>query len=202
MDPTLALDAARMIHLIGLAMGFGLAIWADFSALRTFVQPMTEQDMRGMHRLHNSIIVGVLVLWASGLYLLYARTGFDLANFTPKLVMKLCVVGLMTINACVIAYFALPTYALYEGYRFGDIRFMTRLKLAVIAGVSLSCWVSALTLGVFTQLRPMSYEDLLPIFGSIFSVGLGGVVSFCVVVPAVIELVLRFSRPTDTVRYY
>ncbi|MBM7069526.1 hypothetical protein [Actibacterium sp. 188UL27-1] len=194
LDSTLALDVARMVHLLGLAMGFGLALWADVSALKCFFKPVTDADIRMMHRLHNTIMAGVLVLWASGLFLLYARTGFDLANFSPKLMLKLGVVTLLTVNGCFIAYFAIPQYAIHEGFRFGDIRFATRLKMGVIAGVSLCCWISALTLGVFSQLRPMDGAALQQIFLPIFAVGIGGVLSFTIVVPFCVAVGLRIAR--------
>ena len=199
LDSTLALDIARLVHLIGLAMGFGLALWADVSALKCFFKPVTDADIRMMHRLHNTIMAGVLVLWASGLFLLYVRTGFDPANFSTKLMLKLAVVILLTVNGCFIAYFAIPHYAIHEGYRFGDIRFATRLKLGVIAGLSLCCWISALTLGVFTQLRPMDALGLQQIFVPIFAVGIGGVLSFTIIVPLFVALVLRFGRGRGTV---
>ncbi len=190
MDATLIVDVVRMVHLVGLAIGFGLAMWADFSALKFFFIRLTEAEIRAMYRLHNTIMIGVLVLWASGLILLELRTGFEWANFSPKLMVKMLVVGLLTVNAFLIAYVALPTYAACEGYRFGEIQFPIRIRLAFIAGLSLSCWISALSLGVFSQLKTMDLAGLQQVFLPLFSIGLGGALIFSMVVPLLIEFAL------------
>ena len=101
MDNVLLLDAARLAHLVGLAMGLGLALCADAIALKSCFRPITALDVRLLSMIHRVIMVALGVLWASGLMLLTFRTGWDLAAFTPKLVMKLCVVVLLTLNAIV-----------------------------------------------------------------------------------------------------
>ena len=176
MDSVLILDAARAGHMVGLAAGLGLALCADLLALRSVVKPVTDADVWIMWRLHRIILVGLAILWGSGLYLLQARTGWDPAAFSPKLVTKLAIVSVLTINAIVIGFYALPQFARNRGRRFGEFEPRTRLRLSVIAGVSLSCWMSALGLGVFSQLKPMSFGSLQAVFAPVFLTGLAGAV--------------------------
>ncbi|MEX0339789.1 MAG: hypothetical protein AB3N11_12210 [Arenibacterium sp.] len=175
-DPFL-IDAARAVHLIGLAVGFGLAICADVLAAKSVFAPIARRDVDLLQLLHRAILAGLVLLWSSGLVLLYVRTGFDLAAFSPKLAFKLGVVLLLTANAFVIGRFALPVYRANAGRRFGEITLTTRMRLASIAAVSASCWLSAMALGVFSQLKPLGVEALQSLFAPLFLFGLLGAVA-------------------------
>ncbi|MFK7752183.1 MAG: hypothetical protein AB8B51_06500 [Sedimentitalea sp.] len=164
MDNMLILDGARAVHLLGLASGLGLALTADALALRFFMRPITRNDLHLLDRLHKLILAGLTLLWISGLTLLYLRTGFDMAQFTPKLMVKLGVVGLLSINALAVGALVLPTLARYQGCRFGDIPALARLRLALIGGLSSACWSGALALGVFSQLKTQTLSTLLVMF--------------------------------------
>ena len=177
-DTVLLFDAARAGHILGLAAGFGLALLADFVAVRAIVQPIGPRDVWTLRWLHRIILGGLALLWVSGLYLLWVRTGFEAGNFSPKLVTKLVIVGLLTMNALTIGGYALPRYAANLGRRFGEFPLHERLRLALVAGLSMSCWVSALVLGVFSQLKPMGFEGLQAIFAPVFLAGLAGALAF------------------------
>lgn len=166
-------DAARAGHLIGLATGFGLALAADLLALRSLVHPVSHRDVWLLGWLHRLILGGLALLWVSGLLLLQHRTGFDPALFTPKLICKLAVVSLLTLNALLIGVYVLPRYTANAGRRFGDFDLVPRLNLSLVAGVSMSCWTSALVLGVFSQLKTLSFAQLENILGPMFLLGLG-----------------------------
>lgn len=173
-DPATMMDGMRFLHLIGLGLGFGLALLADLTALRTIVSPVTRRDIDFLHFLHRSIAFGLALLWASGLMILHHKTGFNVAEFTPKLVMKLAVVMILTLNAMVIGLVALPTLEAHLGRRFSDLALLSRLRLGAIAGLSFSCWFGALTLGTFTQLKTMEFDQLEFIMSAIFACGIGG----------------------------
>ena len=51
-------------------------------------------------------------------------------------------------------------------------------EVVLVAGLSMSCWVSALVLGVFSQLKPMGFEGLQAIFAPVFLAGLAGALAF------------------------
>ncbi len=181
MEGVLLLDAARAAHLVGLALGLGLAFCADLLALRTLRMPICERDVWILQALHRVILGGLLLLWISGLYILYLRTGFDTARFSPKLMAKLVVVTLLSLNALSISTNAIPGFTSQIGRTFGAFPSTLRLRLSLIAGLSASCWISALALGAFSQLKPMSYEALFNTLSPIFALGLGGalVLSIC-----------------------
>lgn len=174
MDQVLWLDIARAAHMIGLAVGLGLALCADVLAVKSMFLRVTDRDVWLLRLLHRSILVGLALLWTSGLYLLHIRTGWDLAQFSPKLIVKLCVVAVLSVNALVIGGYALPSYSENVGRRFGAFDLPSRIGLSGIAGVSVSCWLAALSLGVFSQLKTMSFEQLQAIMLPMFLIGLTG----------------------------
>ena len=188
MGDSFLLDAARGAHFIGLAIGFGLAICADIMAARSVIAPIREREAVLMRLMHRTIMTGLVMLWASGLYLVHIRTGWEASAFTPKLIVKLGVVILLSVNALLIGAYALPRYGANIGRRFGQIDLHVRVRLAAIAGVSLSCWTSALALGVFSLLKPMSFEALQAVFAPVFLAGLVGAVALAVVSGLVVRL--------------
>lgn len=174
MDLTLLNDAARATHLVGLALGFGVAILADLCAARSLFRPLDDRDFDTLHQYHRTVALGLALFWASGLILLWLRTGFEPANFSPKLMAKLGVVSLLTVNAILIGRIGLPTMRAWYGFRYGSLPLAHRLRLAALAGMSGAGWISALALGVFSAMKTFEWEVLSEIIGVIYFVGLGG----------------------------
>lgn len=182
-DLSLLNDAARAAHLIGLALGFGVAILADLCAARSLVRPLYDHEFEDLHRYHRTVAFGLALFWASGLTLLWLRTGFDPDNFSPKLIAKLCVVSLLTVNAYLIGRIGLPTMMAWAGHRFGTLPLAHRLRLASLAGMSGAGWISALALGVFSMMKTFEWEALSEIIGAIYVVGLGGALTTAFLAP-------------------
>ncbi len=174
MDLAMLNDAARAAHLLGLALGFGVAILADLCAARSLFRPLDDREFYTLHQYHRTVALGLALFWASGLILLWLRTGFDPAQFSPKLMAKLGVVSLLTINAILIGRIGLPTMEAWFGFRYGALPLTHRLRLAALAGMSGAGWISALALGVFSAMKTFEWEVLSQIIGVIYVVGLGG----------------------------
>ncbi|MEL7089317.1 MAG: hypothetical protein AAGL98_12905, partial [Planctomycetota bacterium] len=88
MNETLVIDALRTLHLVGLAGGFGLAIFSDITGCRGLRKPIEDEDVVMLERMHVCILVALGVLWASGFALFYLQTGLQPAGFTPKIMAK------------------------------------------------------------------------------------------------------------------
>ena len=176
MDNVLFLDTVRAGHLIGLALGFGPAICADLLVARSFFKPIGQRDVDLLKKLHMVVFGGLALLWVTGLLLLQIRTGFELAQFSPKLMTKIFMVVLLTGNAVAIGIYALPRFDDHVGVPFGKISPPVLINLTIIAGLSMSSWLSALALGAFSQLKPLPYDALQAVFVPVFMVGLIGAV--------------------------
>lgn len=183
MDLTFLNDAARAAHLIGLALGFGVAIIADLCAARSLFRPLQEHEFEDLHRYHRTVAFGLALFWVSGLVLLWLRTGFALENFSPKLIAKLCVVSLLTLNAYLIGRIGLPTMIAWAGCRFGALPIAHRLRLGALAGMSGAGWIAALALGVFSAMKTFEWEILSEIIGAIYILGLGGALLTAIFAP-------------------
>lgn len=196
MDSTFYIDFIRSVHLIGVVIGFGLALLADMFAIRAFSGPVSQRDIAVLHRLHIGVSIGLVLLWASGLALIQVRTGFELANFTPKLIAKIAVVALLTANAFVISTYALPMLERIRATGFCATTLHNRLELASVAGVSLACWISAFALGVFSQLKPMGFADIGAALGWVFIAVTGSALAVAYLAPVLARGVANLSgRP-------
>jgi len=164
MDATLLNDGARSVHLLGLALGFGIAILADASAARAVLRPLNEREVVMLKLLHHFVTFGLVLLWASGLTLLWLRTGFEIDRFSPKLWAKICVVTVLTLNALAIGRIGLPTLLRFQSWRFGDIPLPERVQLCALGTLSAACWLSALALGVFGYFKTLNASQLTDIF--------------------------------------
>ncbi|MGR3511260.1 MAG: hypothetical protein ACU0GG_00740 [Paracoccaceae bacterium] len=191
MDLDLVNDAARAAHLLGLALGFGVAILADLCAARSLFRPLDEHEFTDLHRYHRTVAFGLALFWASGLLLLWLRTGFDPANFTPKLIAKLCVVTMLTANAYLIGRLGLPTMIAYAGHRFGALPVTHRLRLGALAGMSGAGWIAALALGVFSAMKTFEWSVLSEVIGAIYIIGLGGAILTALIAPVIIFAIDR-----------
>ena len=196
MDLTFVNDAARAIHLLGLALGFGVAIVADLSAARMVFRPLEDREIRNLEDFHKIVTFGLVLLWASGLVLLWLRTGFNPENFSPKLMTKIGVVLLLTMNAIAIGRIGMPTMQAYQDWRFGELPLTLRAQLSSLATISAACWVSALALGVFSALKPMPWESLSVMVGIVYLMALAAALVAALFTPLVSFIVKRIeNRP-------
>ena len=193
-DLTLVNDAARGVHLLGLAMGFGVALVADASAARSLIRPLDARELLMLQRYHRVVLFGLALFWSSGVVLIWLRTGFEASSFSPKLQAKIGIVCVLTVNAMLIGKIGLPVMFHYQGFRFGVLPIAERLRLALLGALSSACWISAMALGVFSQLKTVSWEVLNQIIGAIFLLGLTGALLTVLISPLLVFAMDRFRR--------
>jgi hypothetical protein len=187
MSETMFVDLVRFGHLVGLALGLGLAVYADSRFLRSLTEPFDPLRLAELRRTHVFVSVALAILWASGILLLAIRTGLDPDRITPKLLAKLAVVTAMTVNARLIATVALPLLHRAGGTSFCRLRPGQRLRLAAIGAVSAASWLSALLLGTVAAFKPMGAPALAAIFGGIYGLAFLGAVAVALLAPVVLR---------------
>lgn len=191
-DP-IVVDVLRSLHLIGLALGLGLAIFADLRATSGLLRPLTSEDLRLLHRTHRTVVAALALLWATGLGLLFMRTGFDPALIADKVWAKLGVVVVLTLNACVMGGIALPVLRDNRGWAIAELPAHLRVRLLMAGGVSAASWMCALLLGAISALRPLPLDVLLPMIAAVYLAALCG----AALVTAVLPLAERLHRQLD-----
>ena len=196
MDLTFLNDFMRATHLLGMALGFGIALLADLFAARAVIRALDDRDIETLEILHRLVWMGLILLWMSGLVLLWLRTGFDPDRFSPKLMTKLAVVVFLTANALAIGRIGLPTLRAYQSWRFGDLPLPQRLQLSALGTISAACWISALSLGVFSQLGPLQWEVLSLYIGVVYLGALVAALVTAFITPIIAAFVrMRENRP-------
>ena len=195
MDPIFMADAARAVHLLGLALGLGFAIKADYFASRFVLRPISDYELASLYTYHRTISFGLALFWISGIALLWLRTGFVAENFSPKLMAKIAVVSLLTINAVLIGRYGLTTLRKSRNFRLGDLTFWRRLQLCTIGALSSASWVGALVLGVFQMMKTMPPIMMWETLGAIYLAAMIGALMIVLLAPAIGTTVVRPRKP-------
>lgn len=147
MDAQIYVDLVRYAHILVVAVGFGGAFLTDMFALSRLAAPIDQGFISMMRSYHTTIWYCVIAMWITGTIMIYIRTGFDLANFTPKLFAKLAVVSILTANAKIIHAIVMPLIVENQGKSLMWMPLGVKVWLAVIGAVSTSSWMLALAMG-------------------------------------------------------
>ena len=177
------IDLVRFGHIIGIALGLGLAIYADGRFLRALSAPLRQTELETLKAIHTHVVVAMAILWLTGLALLYVRTGFELAKFSPKLMFKVGLVSVLTLNALLIGRRVIPLMQHYEGWSYVEMPLRPRLRLALIGAVSAACWISLLALGVFQAFKTMGALEIVDVLRWLIVPPFVGAVAIALVLP-------------------
>jgi hypothetical protein len=162
----------RSVHIAVLASSFLLVVTADFTASKSTLRNLGPDDFKRLHRNHNALTWALLLFWLTGAFLIWAGTQFDVSQFTPKLIAKLIVVSILTVNAWVIGRVLLPFMEANSNATFGDFPFADRLRLTLCGAASSASWLSAFCLGALQHLRTATPQELIDFICPIYA-GLG-----------------------------
>ncbi len=177
----------RSVHLSVLVISTFLVVSADLTAVKSAFRSLGDADFQRLHRNHSFLSKCLVLFWMSGLFLVWRGTGFELEQFSPKLIAKIAVVALLTANAVAIGKFALPYMERNQGMTFGQFSFPVRMRLAGSAGVSSASWISAFCLGALPWLKTASAEELIAFIGPIYAV--------CFVGACCVAMLSAFVKP-------
>ncbi len=186
MDPQIFIDAARYAHILAVSIGFGAAFLADYHIISRLGLVIDDNLTTTLHLCHKVIWAMLVGMWVTGLVLIYVRTGFDPALFTPKLICKIAAVSILTANAILIGRFAVPLVEANRGRSLMWLPLRHKLGLAGVGAVSSASWMLALAMGsskvlaasgwiVFAFLMPVIY--FLGVFAAVavmFLLHMGG----------------------------
>lgn len=186
MDAQVFIDAARYAHILAVAIGFGAAFLADYHVISRLGRPIDDTLTTTLNLCHSVIWKMVIAMWVTGLILIGIRTGFVLANFTPKLICKVITVAILTGNAMLISKIAVPLVEQNRGRSLMWLPLSSKLCLAGIGAISSASWMLALAMGsskvlaasgwvVFAVLMPFIY--FLGVFAAVavmFLLHMGG----------------------------
>ena len=150
------LTVLKLMHLAGLVMGFGAAALADFTVLREAIfKPIRQQTIDMVRGLSHIVFVGLALLWASGIALVWLRASADphmLMN--QKIWAKVAIVCILTVNGIAVHGFAFRELQSRCGLRLFNLQQPEQMgKLSLIAAISSVSWMMPIVLGTATELN-------------------------------------------------
>lgn len=141
-------QALVYVHLFAFAITIAQVIRFDLVWLRT-----RDLDASAFAITARIVMIGLLVLWTTGLALIGLSTGLDVQALLdrPKLVAKLIVVAALTLNGLALHRFALP--------RLGRGR---PLPAWTLGAISTTSWTAAALIGAARHVAPsLALSDYL-----------------------------------------
>ena len=172
MNTEFFIDTVRLVHLVGLALGIGAGSFADWSMLRRLTGRITPADLDMLHGIHKHVWFGLALLWASGLVILHARTGFVVSEFSPKLFAKLAVVTVLTLNALLMGLVAMRILTGNVDQSCLEFSLRHKILLCLLGAISVCSWFCGLILGIFSSLKPAGFDVILPLLMTLYCVAI------------------------------
>lgn len=164
-----------VFHLVGLALGAGGATVGDLFFFRFL------KDLRISHREADTLRFMSQVIWVGLAILIISGIGLYLPNMealneSSKFLVKMTVVGVVTINGAFLNLLVAPTLVHIafgkHTHQPGELRHRRRIAFA-LGAVSFTSWYTALILGAFRSV-PLSYLQLLGIYLVVMLGAVGG----------------------------
>lgn len=158
--PQELVDAVRICHLAFFALGLGAGCFFDWRALCRINIPFSEQDISLFESAHSFVFFALAGLWATGLYLIYIRTGFVLSEFSPKLWAKIIIVCILTVNAFAIGSIVMARIRRSVGVRAIEMPLVPLASMTFTTALSMFCWLGGLALGASVVLKTATWSTL------------------------------------------
>jgi hypothetical protein len=146
--------ALRLVHFAGIILGIGAATLLDLIVFRFVLSRRIEDNSIRIIIFSSYVIMtGLALLWVSGLGFFVYYYFFDptkIAN--PKLVAKIVIVGVLTLNAILVHSVCLPEIKRQTGlYLLEGLTRLQSILLVAVGTISAISWYVPLLLGIVPQ---------------------------------------------------
>lgn len=142
----------RLVHFAGIILGIGAATLLDLIIFRfVLTRRIEESYIRVIIFSSHIITVGLVLLWISGVgFFIYDTTNMD----NPKLLAKIIIVTVLTLNAFLVHLFVLPQVEIQIGQHLFDGLSKWHCFLLILIGtISAISWYVPMILGIVPQLN-------------------------------------------------
>ena len=146
-----------IIHLLGLSLGFGVAMALDFILLKNIVRNeiFRANHYRMIYQFSIFVTFGLCLLWISGIGFLwqyFLHSPEKLCN--PKIWAKLCFVVILTGNGILIHHYLIPKLKTCVGKKLMNHMQDMQLRLISTSGaISMVAWMIPFICGTVSELN-------------------------------------------------
>ena len=169
-----ALPYTITVHLLGLVLGLGGALILDvmiFHFLNNF--KISTREAVIMHLLSQMIVLGLILLFVSGVAIMFTDLQGYLEN--QRFLMKMTVVGVVALNGVVLNLYVAPKMELISLREEDRESNQTLVKVSFIVGaVSAISWLAAFFLAMIGILETFSYITLLFAYLLLLAIAISG----------------------------
>lgn len=155
------IDLIECAHLLFVVLSMGPALYFDLQSLKRLSSPISQIYIDDLHDLHRLVTIAFLGLWVSGAALIGVRTGYDFAEFSPKLWCKIGVVSVLAVNSIVLHVFIFPLLKRSIGHQLIYFPFKLLFLMTLCGGISLAGWMLSLALGSSSALKSADWGTLM-----------------------------------------
>lgn len=141
----------------------GVGLFFDYQTVRNLNAPINARDVALLDRLHAWVMLAFGGLWLTGIALIYIRTGFELANFSPKLWLKIGIMTMLAVNAVLIGRLVVPVMDAHIGQPLATLSRGRLFGISQIAIFSMTCWTLGMALGSSEVLARANWDVLIPV---------------------------------------
>ncbi|MEM7427869.1 MAG: type I secretion system permease/ATPase [Pseudomonadota bacterium] len=167
------MELLQFVHLVGLSMGLGGAIFADTLGLLILFSRRTDALTSVLKPVHLFVLAGLAVLWLSGAAL--AMWKFPLADLPLKVWVKLGLASVLLVNAWFIGRLLLPLASRTQKPLISHVGPRDIRTMVLCGSISLTCWLAALLIVKFSLLQQLPLWQLAGLIGLFWAVLASGI---------------------------
>ena len=177
------LGALTGLHYAGLIVTLAAALVGDSIALRTLLTPGVMPRRLWTSLIHGSVLGGMLVLWSTGTALLVTK--FTWATVPDKIIFKLGVASVLTINCMLLQRYLIPFAHAHPRPLALSLRWSELILSVGIGATSAACWISIAAVAFVAPLQSLS--------ASMMALGLAALWASMCVGTLVLIAIVRFA---------
>ena len=145
-------------HYVGLALALSAALAGDGLGLVVLFFGGEKPSRRALGRIHRAVVFGLCLIWVSGLVLISQK--FSLGQLPGKIIFKLAVATLLSLNSLMIRDVLIPLSQRVRRPIAPRLSINRAFAVSMIGSISIASWVSLAAVGFMTSLQALPLQTL------------------------------------------
>lgn len=162
------INALTCLHLLGLCIGFGGALFADVFGLRLLFASNEMATDEIIQQLPKFIGLGIALLWVTGLVISYVKlapTGFALEKIPTEYIAKFILLGFLTLNAFLIRRRLTKLTLSWRAPRVFNMGLLNLVQTVGLACLPFAAWAFTLMIVQFPTLQRVPLQGIFTLAG-------------------------------------